>query len=321
MRRAPRLAAGVLATALVLTTAGCGLGTAGGRVPDADLAGPLEDAPSLDGVAISVGSKNFSENVLLGKMALILLGAAGADVEDLTNIPGSAAARQAHLEGDIDAMWEYTGTGWLVYLGKPKPIKGKEEQYEAVREADLANGLEWLPPAPMNNTYAFAITQESAEEYGITKLSQISKVPQEDRTFCVESEFANRADGFPGMLRAYDLRPGEVETQTYQTGAIYDATASGECTFGEVFTTDGRIVALDLQVLEDDRAYFPNYNVSLVVREEVAEAHPEIEEIMAPVTEQLTDQVLLDLNAQIDVDGREPEDVAFDWLEEQGFVA
>jgi osmoprotectant transport system substrate-binding protein len=320
MRRAPRFAAGVLATALALTTAGCGLGTAGGRVPDATLAGPLEDAPSLDGVSISVGSKNFSENVLLGKMALILLGAAGADVEDLTNIPGSAAARQAHLEGDIDAMWEYTGTGWLVYLGKPKPIKGKEEQYEAVREADLANGLEWLPPAPMNNTYAFAITQASAEEYGITKLSQIGKVPQQDRTFCVESEFANRADGFPGMLRAYDLRPGEVETQTYQTGAIYDATASGECTFGEVFTTDGRIVALDLQVLEDDRAYFPNYNVSLVVREEVAEAHPEIEEIMAPVTEQLTDKVLLDLNAQIDVDGREPEDVAYDWLKDEGFV-
>jgi osmoprotectant transport system substrate-binding protein len=321
MRRAPRLAAGVLATALVLTTAGCGLGTAGGRVPDADLAGPLEDAPSLDGVSISVGSKNFSENVLLGKMALILLGAAGAEVEDLTNIPGSAAARQAHIEGDIDAMWEYTGTGWLVYLGKPKPVKGKEEQYEAVREADLANGLEWLPPAPMNNTYAFAITQQSAEQYGITKLSQISEVPPQDRTFCVESEFANRADGFPGMLRAYDLRPGEVETQTYQTGAIYDATASGECTFGEVFTTDGRIVALDLQVLEDDRAYFPNYNVSLVVREEVAEAHPEIEEIMAPVTEKLTDQVLLDLNAQIDVDGREPEDVAYDWLKGEGFVA
>jgi osmoprotectant transport system substrate-binding protein len=87
-----------------------------------------------------------------------------------------------------------------------------------------------------------------------------------------------------------------------------------------VFTTDGRIVALDLQVLEDDKAYFPNYNVSLVVRDEVAQQYPEIEEIMAPVTEKLTDDVMLRLNAEIDVEGREPEDVALDWLKDEGFV-
>lgn len=320
-----RLALSAASGALVLSVAGCGLGTAGGQVPSATLAGALEDAPSLDGLSISVGSKNFSENVLLGKMTLILLKAAGADVDDLTNIPGSAAARQAHVEGDIDAMWEYTGTGWLVYLGHEKPVPGKEEQYAAVRDEDLeTNDLAWLPPAPMNNTYAFAITQESKEKYGISKLSEISKVPKAERTFCVESEFANRADGFPGMLKTYGLDGNEVpggNVQTYQTGAIYDATAKGECVFGEVFTTDGRILALDLEVLEDDKTYFPNYNVSLVVRDEVAEEYPEIEELMAPVTEKLTDDVLLSLNAEIDVDGREPEDVAYDWLKSEGFVS
>ncbi|WP_340539687.1 glycine betaine ABC transporter substrate-binding protein [Nocardioides sp. GXZ039] len=327
-RRRTRLLTGwTTAVLLVLALAGCGLGTAGGKVPAAKLAGPLEDAPSLDGAEISVGSKNFSENVLLGKMALILLQAAGADVTDLTNIPGSAAARQAHLEGDIDAMWEYTGTGWLVYLGHPKPIKGKEEQYEAVRDEDLGNGLTWLPPAPMNNTYAFAITQASAKKYGITKLSEIKKVPINERTFCVESEFSNRSDGLEGMLKTYDIpldgKDGvpSRNLKTFQTGAIYDATASGECVFGEVFTTDGRIVALDLQVLEDDRAYFPNYNVSLVVRTEVLEKYPEIEDVMAPVTEKLTDDVLKKLNAEIDVDGREPEDVAYDWLLDEGFIS
>lgn len=320
---------GVLASAgiaLMLAPAltACGLGTAGGPVPEATLAGDLADAPSLEGAPIAIGSKNFSENVLLGKMALIVLKAAGADVEDLTNIPGSAAARQAHLQGDIDAMWEYTGTGWLVYLGNEKPVQGKEEQYEAVREADLeANDLVWLPPAPMNNTYAFAITQESKKKYGISKMSEIKKVPRAERTFCLESEFANRADGFPGALRTYDLADGGVpraNVQIYQTGAIYDATASGECVFGEVFTTDGRIVALDLEVLEDDRAYFPNYNVSLVVREETESEYPEIQDVMGPVTEKLTDEVMLELNAEIDVDGREPEDVALDWLRSEGFV-
>jgi osmoprotectant transport system substrate-binding protein len=324
-----RLWAAGLAAAVVLTPAltGCGLATAGGNVPSGTLAGALEDAPDLDGVEIAVGSKNFSENILLGKIALILLKSAGADVTDLTNIPGSASARQAQVSGDIDAMWEYTGTGWLVYLQEPKPIPDEEKQYEAVRDADLEqNDLAWLPPAPMNNTYAFAITQDSARKYGITKSSEISKVPVGERTFCVESEFQNRADGLEGFLKAYDVPLGGSKgvpggnIQTYQTGAIYDATAKGECTFGEVFTTDGRIVALDLEVLEDDRKYFPNYNVSLVLREELYEAHPEIEDLMAPVTDKLTNDVLLELNARIDVDGEEPTNVAQEWLESEGFL-
>ncbi|MCY7397200.1 MAG: glycine betaine ABC transporter substrate-binding protein [Nocardioides sp.] len=322
-----RSAAALVAT-LALTLSACGLGTAGGLVPSATLAGPLADVPSLDGAEVSVGSKNFTENILLGKIALIVLQAAGAQVNDLTNIPGSSAAREAHTSGDIDAMWEYTGTGWLVYLLHEKPVKGMEEQYAAVRDEDLeTNNLSWLPPAPMNNTYAFAITKESAQQYGITKLSEIKKVPVAERTFCVESEFANRADGLEGMLKAYDIPLDGADgvpagnLQTYATGAIYDATAKGECTFGEVFTTDGRILALDLQVLEDDRAYFPNYNVSLVVRNEVMQKYPEIEDVMAPVTEKMTDEVLKELNAHVDVDGREPEDVAIEWLRSEGFVS
>jgi osmoprotectant transport system substrate-binding protein len=260
-------------------------------------------------------------------MALILMKADGANVTDLTNIPGSASARQAHLEGQIDAMWEYTGTGWITYLGHDKPIKSEQGQYDAVRKEDLAkNDLDWLPPAPMNNTYGFAITQESAKKYGITKLSEIDKVPVKERTFCVESEFANRPDGLNGMLKTYDVPKGQSDgvpngnISTYQTGAVYDATASGECTFGEVFTTDGRIVALDLTVLEDDRQYFPKYNVSLVVRKDVLDAHPQIADLVEPVTKKLTDKVLLKLNAEIDVEGREPADVAHEWLQQEGFL-
>jgi osmoprotectant transport system substrate-binding protein len=323
-----RRTAVAVAIAVTAALAGCGLQTAGGFIPSAALAGEVEDAPDLSGVELSVGSKNFNENIILGKIALILLKSAGAEVTDLTNIPGSASARQAHLNGDIDAMWEYTGTGWLQYLGEPDPIPDEQEQYEAVRDLDLEqNDMVWLPPAPMNNTYAFAITQESANRYGITKMSEIKQaVPVEERTFCVESEFRNRNDGLEGMLKAYDIplnAPNGVpedNLQTYQTGAIYDATASGNCVFGEVFTTDGRILALDLEVLEDDRRYFPSYNVSLVVRGDVFDAHPEIEDLMAPVTEQLTNEELLAMNAAVDVDGREPTDVAYDWLLDQGFI-
>ncbi len=328
MNRLQRTTTGAIgALAAVATLAGCGLATAGGNVPSGELSGPLSDAPDLSGAEIAVGSKNFSENIILGKMALILLKSAGADVLDFTNIPGSASARQAHLTGDIDAMWEYTGTGWLVYLGEAKPIPDEKRQYEAVKDADLEqNDLVWLPPAPMNNTYAFAITQESAEKYGITKMSEMKEVPVAERTFCVESEFQNRADGLPGALKTYDIPLGgngtpEGNIQTYQTGAIYDATAKGECTFGEVFTTDGRIVALDLQVLEDDRQYFPKYNVSLVLREELSEQYPQIGDVIDPVAEKLTNEVLLDLNAEVDVQGREPVDVAYEWLQEEGFIS
>lgn len=318
-------AAALAATAL--TTTGCLLGTAGGYVPTAELAGPLAEVEDLEGAELAVGSKNFSENVLLGKMALIVFKAAGADVQDLTNIPGSSSSRQAQLSGDIDAMWEYTGTGWINYLGHDKPVTGEQAQYEAVREEDLAeNDLVWLPPAPMNNTYGFAVTQDTLRQYDLETLSDIKDVPVEERTFCVEGEFRNRPDGLNGMLKAYGVPLGQPRgvpqdnIQSYQTGAIYAATAGGECTFGEVFTTDGRIRALDLTVLEDDEQYFPNYNVSLVVREEVLEAHPQIADLIAPVAGALTNDVLLDLNADIDVDGREPAEVAEEWLREEGFI-
>lgn len=320
-----RATAAVASLAAAVTLAGCGLGTAGGFVPSGELAGPIADVEPLDGASVAVGSKNFSEQLLLGKMALILLKSAGADTTDLTNIPGSASSRQAQVEGQVDLGWEYTGTAWISYLGHEQGIPDEEKQYEAVRDEDLEeNGLVWLPPAPMNNTYGFAATQKTAEKLGVEKLSDIADLPVAERTFCVESEFANRNDGLEPMLKTYGI-PLESEVprrniKTLDTGAIYAATANGECNFGEIFTTDGRIKALDLKVLEDDKRFFPAYNVSVVVREELMDEYPQIEELFAPVAAELTDEVLIELNAQIDVDGREPAEVAFDWLQQEGFV-
>ena len=165
-RRRSRLLVGLVGALSATLLAGCGLPTAGGFVPTGKLAGPLADVKPLDGATIAVGSKNFSENVLLGKMAIILMQSDGASVTDLTNIPGSAAARQAMLDDRIQAMWEYTGTGWITYLGHTDPIADEEKQYNAVKDEDKKkNNLDWLPPAPMNNTYGFAVTQETADKY------------------------------------------------------------------------------------------------------------------------------------------------------------
>lgn len=326
--RSTRALAG-MATAVALLTSGCGigLGTAGGFVPSGTLAGPVADTKPLDGVSIGVGSKNFSEQVLLGKMAVILLKSAGADVKDLTNIPGSNAARQAQIQDEIQVMWEYTGTGWLTYLGHDKPIPDEQKQYVAVRDEDeRKNHLAWLPPAAMNNTYSFAVTEETQKKYGLKSFSDIAKVPVKDRTFCIESEFTDRPDGLKGMLAKYGIPLGKPDgvprdnLKTLQTGAIYDATAKGQCTFGEVFTTDGRIVNLHLKVLEDDKLFFPLYNVSLVVRDKLLKAHPQIAALFAPITKKLTNDVLLKLNAKIDVDGEDPSDVAYGWLKQEGFL-
>jgi osmoprotectant transport system substrate-binding protein len=326
MRRQRRALVALAGLACAVLTA-CSLPTAGGFVPTGKLAGQIADTKRLDGARIAVGSKNFSENVLLGKMAIILMQSAGASVTDLTNIPGSAAARQAMIDGQVNAMWEYTGTGWITYLGHDKPIPDEQKQYTAVRDEDLKkNQLVWLKPAPMNNTYGFAITKKVYDKYKITKLSQLKKVPVDERTFCVESELINRPDGLKGMLEKYDVPLGSKQgvpnsnLKTFQTGAIYDATAKGSCNFGEVFTTDGRIIALDLKVLEDDRNFFPKYNVTLVLDEATAKKYPQIARLIGPVSEKLTDKVLLQLNAKIDVDGEDPAKVAWNWLKKEGFV-
>ena len=325
LRRAKAVLTVVAAVACLATTAACGLGTAAGYTPSGELAGPVKDV-DLEGASLSVGSKNFTEQLVLGKIAVILMKSAGADVTDLTNIPGSASARYAQVDGQVDMEWEYTGTAWISYLGHTKPIPDEQKQYEAVRDQDLKeNGLVWLKPAPMNNTYGFATPTETLKKLGISKLSEIADLPPDQRTFCVESEFKNRNDGFEPMLKKYGLQLGKDVPQgnvkTLATGAIYAATDKGECNFGEIFTTDGRIKALDLTVLEDDRAFFPKYNVATVFRKEVLDEHPELKDLFAPVSAKLDDKTLIELNAQVDVDGRDPVDVAHDWLQKEGFLA
>lgn len=313
-----RLLALLTALSTMLVTA-CGLGTAGGYSPSGTLSGELQDV-DLSGASVAVGSKNFTEQILLGKMAVILFQSAGADVQDLTNIPGSSSARQAMVEGDVNMQWEYTGSAWTTYLNHDDPIPDEQKQYEAVRDEEKANGLVWLPPAPMNNTYGFATTKEVADRLDVSTLSDMANVPRPERTLCVESEFANRNDGLIPMLEAYGLSPADVDQSLMDTGAVYAATAGGTCNFGEVFTTDGRIKALDLQILEDDKQFFPKYNLSAVVAQHLIDDYPQIADLFAPVSEKLDDETLIDLNARIDVDGEEPTDVAWDWLRDEGFI-
>ena len=322
----PSAALAALALGLTVATSGCGLQAATQYTPPS-APGSIEPLDGAAGDEIVVGAKNFTEQLILGKIAVIALQVAGFDVVDRTNIPGSVPARQGLVDGDIDMEWEYTGTAWLSYLGEAEPIPDAQEQYEAVRDADADAGLTWLPPAEANNTYAFAVRSEALPELGnISTLSGIAELPVEERTFCVESEFASRNDGLAPMLETYGIPLGDPEgvprenISVLDTGAVYEATDDGLCNFGEVFTTDGRIPALDLTVLEDDRMFFPAYNISPVVLTETLEEYPDLADVFGQITPLLTNEVLQELNARVDVAGEEPADVALDWMVSEGLV-
>src|SRR5690348_11447986 len=213
--------AGVLLAGVV---AGCGLQSASGAILEAR-PGAIPHYDSLRDVKLTVAAKDFTEQLILGNMFSTVLAAAGAEVTNLTNIPGSFGARHAMTSGQANISPEYTGTGWINYLGNENPVKGEAAQYQAVNEADAKNGLTWLPPAPMDDTYAFAIRESEAQRLGVSTLSDLGKLKKSDLTFCIESEFANRNDGFVPMLKTYGLSREQLGRVTnLDTGVIYTAT-------------------------------------------------------------------------------------------------
>ncbi|MFI0085512.1 glycine betaine ABC transporter substrate-binding protein [Streptomyces bobili] len=300
----------------------CGL-TSGSPMVDDVSPGSIGQGEPLKGADLTVTSKSFTESLILGAMMGIAFEAAGAEVLDRTGIQGSIGGREAIRKGDADAMYEYTGTAWITYQGNSEPITDPLKQWQAVRDADVRNGVTWLPQSRLNNTYALAMNQASFEKYGTRTLSEVAELSRSDPkavSLCVESEFANRADGLPGMQKAYGMKvPADRITQM-DTGIIYTQTAKGSCTYGEVFTTDGRIKSMRLAVLADNRKFFPNYNAAPVINSKTFEKWPAIAEVIDPVTAKLDNAVAQELNAKVDVGGEDPHQVALDWMKAEGFV-
>jgi osmoprotectant transport system substrate-binding protein len=301
---------------LTLIVASCGGAGGGGASGDVD----------LSGAEFTVGSKEFTEQLILGQITLQVLENAGATVNDQIGLAGSVAARKALESGEIDMYWEYTGTGWITYLGHTDPIPNRQKQFEAVAKEDLKkNDIEWLsPPSPANNTYTMAVRSEAYDKLGVKKLSDFKQLVEEnpeEATVCVGTEFSTRDDGLPGMEKAYDFEFPQENIVKIDEGLIYQQTDKGtQCNFGEVFQTDGRISALDLELIEDDKSFFPIYNPALNVRKDVMEKNPQIAELFAPISEKLTTQELQALNAKVDIDGQLEDQVAEEWLSENGFI-
>ncbi|MER6422745.1 glycine betaine ABC transporter substrate-binding protein [Streptomyces sp. NPDC001137] len=312
----------LLSAGVLIAASGCGL-QSGSPMADDVKPGSIARGEPLKGAHLTVTSKEFTEQLILGAIMGIAFQAAGADVLDRTGIQGSIGAREAVKKGDADGMYEYTGTAWITYQGNSEPIPDPRKQWQAVRDADLRNGLTWLPPSSLNNTYALAMNQANSKKYGTRTLSDVAALARKDPgavTLCVESEFANRADGLPGMEKAYGMSVPAKNITQMDTGIIYTQVKKGSCTYGEVFTTDGRIKSMNLAVMKDDRKFFPNYNVAPEINTKALKKWPGIAEVLDPVTKRLNNAVARTLNAKVDVDGQDPHQVALDWMKAEGFV-
>ena len=280
---------------------------------------------ALAGVSGTVGSKDFDEQLILGYMLVEAFEAAGADVTDKVNLGGTNVAREALLSGDIDTYMEYNGTGWTVHLGNTDPSFDPEELTSGVREQDLAdNGIRWLGRSPFNNTYGFASSPEVTEENGgafslQTMMEYVDANP--DAVVCMESEFPSRPDGLILTETATGIELADEQQLILDTGIIYTETANNNCTFGEVFTTDGRIPALGLTLVEDPGVNIL-YNVSVNIRQETYDQNPAAfdlitEAILAP----LDNEKMAELNARVSAEGEDPQAVARDFLIEEGLLS
>jgi len=282
------------------------------------------DPAALDGVEVTVGSKDFTENILLGEMLAQALAAQGADVTNQINLGGTSVNREALLAGDIDVYPDYNGTGWTVHLGNDDPSTDPQELYEVTAAADLEeNGIQWVGRSPFNDTYGFASNGDLTAENGgpFTADDMFAYVDANpDTVVCMESEFPDRPDGLVLFEEGTGITIPQDQIQILETGLIYTETANGACDFGEVFTTDGRIEALNIDLVEDP-GYSILYNVSYTWNDEHfqdnADTYTEIvETILAP----LDNEKMAELNAMVDVDGEDAADVAQEYLTEVGLL-
>lgn len=270
---------------------------------------------------ITVGAKDFTEQYIVGHMQAILLQENGFDV-DLKMGTGSTITRNALVSGQIDLYPEYTGTYWLTYGKHEEVINDPEELYSKVKKEDLEeNGIVWLERSTINNTYAIALTRKQVEETGIETLSELAEYVNQNHNlvWAIDHEFSERADGLPGLAEHYGMEIAEDNIKIMEIGLTHEAIDRGQADITMVFATDGKIKKFDLVVLEDDKQFFPVYNLCVTIREEVVNQYPEIEEILKPITE-LTNEAITELNYQVDAVGLPERLVARNYLAENGYL-
>lgn len=268
---------------------------------------------------IVIGSKDFGENIVLGEMfAQLIEKNTDLKVTRKLNMGGTFVCFEAIKKGDIDIYPEYTGTGLTAQL-KMDVVGDPDEAYRVVSEEfDKQYEITWLKPLGFNNTYTLAVTNEVYEQYGIETYSDLAKI-SDNLVFGAEHEFFDRQDGYDGLVAFYDMT-FKGEPKKMNTALKYQAIGNGDMDVTDAFATDGPIKQYKLKVLEDDKGFFPPYYAAPIVRNETLEKHPELSELLDRLGGLLDDAAMTELNYLIDVEGKDVEVVARDFLTEQGLI-
>lgn len=300
----------VLAATVIMSTAisavGCGNG-----------------GESSDKKAIVVSSKDYTENLLLGKMTVEYLKEKGYEVKDETGMSGQGIIRNALTSGEVDTYWEFTGTAYMEFMKKELTDQDPEKVYEEVKEWDMKeNKISWLNHSTLNNTYCFVTTADIADKNNINTISDLAKAYNEGKElkFIANPEYFERADGMPKLNDAYGFEVPEKDKVLLELGMFYNALVNGEGDFTVGFTTDGMIEANDLVVLEDDKDVFPVYYGTPVFRSEIIELYPELPEVMDELISKIDTKTMMDLNSQVDIEKKTVDEVAKKFLADNGLI-
>jgi osmoprotectant transport system substrate-binding protein len=283
-------------------------------------AGTIQRNEANAKVSLTIGSKNFTEQQVLGQIYAQGLAAAGYTVDTDLNLGDEQTALKALKGGDIDAYPEYTGTALLSFFDKQADDLPSDPQaaYQEAKAGFEAEGLVAFPPTPFTSSNEVAVTKETAEKLGLQRISDL-KGKEGDLTVYGSPECRQRLDCLLGLRQVYGLRFGKfVPVDIAQR---HEVLTSGRADVSIVFTTDPQIQREGEVLLEDDKGMFPPYNSTLVTRKEVAdEAGADLEKTIALIQEQLTDENMQELNARVDLDKEEPAAVAKAYLSETGLV-
>lgn len=262
---------------------------------------------------IRVGSKDFTENLVIAEIYALALEDNGYTVERVSNI-SSSLIHNSIVNDEIDLYPEYTGTGLLSVLGEDMETD-PEKVYKIVKkEYEEQFNLTWLDYASANDSQGLVIRTEVANSLNIKTISDLQAHASELR-FASQGEFDEREDGLPGLEKTYGTFNWQ-SSKVYDNSLKYSVLENDEADVTPAYTTEGQLVSTDkFTLLEDDKQFWPPYNLAPVVRDNILDDNPDIKTILNNISAKLDTETVTELNAKVDVDGQEYTDVAKEYYD------
>lgn len=269
---------------------------------------------------VVIGSKNFSESIILGEMlSLFLENKYNISVERKHALGGTKVAFDALVNGDIDAYPDYTGTGYVMILGMDEE-RDPDKVYDIVNEEFKKRyGIVWSPTVGFNNTYALTVRKDDSRFRDVHKISDLSGKVQ-DYSLGAPHEFMERKDGYTRFANVYSLNFKQNLIKSLDSGLTYEAINSGQVDMIMSYSTDGRLGALNLRIIEDDKSFFPPYFSSFLAKEETLRKIPELEEAMGTMENFVDEDAIIEMNDKVDRLKMEPKLVAQNYLIRKGIL-